>query len=99
MPQVVDCHDGPGGAICPIGPVLGCQVDRYQGAMPVIGNEDAVIPIHRAIAGDHQWRLQARQVQQGKAVLQQESDLLRCCLHRLWLLDASGLAGRQRQGD
>ena len=54
-----------------MGAVLGCQVDRHQSTMPVIGNEDTVIPIGASIQVEYEGSLQGSHIQQSEAVLQQ----------------------------
>ena len=50
--QVVDGQYAARCLVDAIRPVLGCQVDRHQRRVPVIGNEDALLTIQAALQGE-----------------------------------------------
>ncbi len=86
MSEVVHSQDGASLAVDPMRSVLGRQVDRHQGSMPVISNEDTVISKEASVQFQDERGLQGSHIQQGKAELQQS--------HRGFFLAPATLPGR-----
>ena len=70
--EVVHSQDRAGVLVDPMRAVLGSQEDWHQGPMPVIGNEDAVIPKEALVKFQDEWCLQGRYIQESKAELHQQ---------------------------
>lgn len=70
--EVVHSQDRAGLVVDTMRPVLGSQVDGYQGPMPVIGNEDAVISKQALVQFQDKGCFQGCYIQQSKPELHQQ---------------------------
>mmetsp|Transcript_15557 Transcript_15557/g.33795 ORF Transcript_15557/g.33795 Transcript_15557/m.33795 type:complete len:438 (+) Transcript_15557:838-2151(+) len=65
--EVVDHEDGAGVEVGAVLSVLVSEVDRQEADLPVVGEEDAVLPVGGSVQVQDQGRLRCRQGQQGEA--------------------------------
>ena len=70
MPQVVDGQHGACVIVNPARPVLGCEVHGNHGGVPVVGDEDAVVPVRAALNLQLQRGFQPGQAKQRVPELQ-----------------------------
>lgn len=72
MSEVVHSQDRAGVLVDTMRAVLGSQEDWHQGPVPVIGNENAVIPKEALIQFQDEGCLKGRYIQQSKPELHQQ---------------------------